>query len=73
MPNALLLLVNALLPNALILLDELRKNAADRNFIAMPCSQNAFPVLLAQQAVHNFARARLIHKVGQKKKYLRFG
>ena len=33
MPNALMLLVNALMPNALMLLDEQRKNAANRNLI----------------------------------------
>ena len=31
--NALMLLVNALMPNALMLLDEQRKNAANRNLI----------------------------------------
>ena len=33
MPNALMLLVNALMPNALMLLDEQCKNAANRNLI----------------------------------------
>jgi len=83
MPNALMLLVNALMPNALMLLDEQRKNAANRNLIAMPCSQNAFPILFAQQAVRNLARARLIRKgctcgasfakLGTRKNPLRFG
>ena len=33
MPNALMLLVNALMPNALMLLDKQHKNAANRNLI----------------------------------------
>ena len=58
LPNALLLLVivNAFMPGkALMILDEQRKDVADRNLIPMPCSQNTFPVLHAQHVMHSLA------------------
>ena len=62
MPDALMLFVNALISNAVILLDKQRKNAADQNFVTKPLSQNAFSVLLAQLTVRNLSSARLICK-----------
>ena len=58
-----MLLVNALMPNALMLLDAQCKNAANQNLIinALFTECISYFYLAAQQAVRNLARARLIH------------
>jgi len=56
-----MLLVNALMPNALMLLDEQRKNAANRNLIVNALFTECISYFLpAQQAMRNLTR--LIHK-----------